>query len=110
MVSQCLHGFAPEHCAACRTCPHGLMTSRCGRCSDPVISRAAAKIVPEAQAPIEHRGHEIFFVPTDRSWYYREEPDGAPSARSFGSAFKARRAVDEALDNPPVAAPSKKRK
>jgi hypothetical protein len=86
------------------------MTSRCGRCANPVSSRAAAKAVPADQPPIEHRGHEIFFVPADRSWYYRA-PDQPVSRESFASGFKARRAIDAALDNPAPPAPAgKKRK
>lgn len=87
------------------------MTSRCSRCSDAVAVRAAAKVLPDEQSEIEHRGHHIFFVPADRSWYYREGEDGSVSKLSYRSAFQARRAVDEAIDHPaPAPVPAKKKR
>jgi hypothetical protein len=102
MIADCIHGFQPEHCSACRTCPHGNITSHCARCLDPVAGRADAKLTPAAEPSQKHRGHEIFFVPAERSWYYREGPDGEPSRESYRSAFTAKRGLDAALDNPPA--------
>lgn len=109
MALQCLHGFPSEQCASCRTCPHGSTTSRCGRCADPISSRAAAKVVPDDQPVAEHRGYEIFFVPRERSWYYRA-PDQSASRESFASGFRARRAVDSALDDPAPPPPVRKKR
>jgi len=110
MSPTCVHGFAAEHCAQCRTCPHGLTTSRCGRCANRVTSRAAAKMVPPAQPPEEHRGFEIYFVPQERSWYYRDSADAPSGGPSFRSAFQARLAIDSALDEAPAPEPARKRR
>jgi hypothetical protein len=67
---------------------------------NPVAQRAADKIVPAAEPSQEHRGHEVYFVPAERSWYFRESPDVLPR-ESYRSAFLARRAIDTAVDNPP---------
>ena len=113
MAINCVHHMAPEQCARCRTCPHGLMTSQCSRCANAVLARAAAKAVPPAQPTEEHRGYEIFFIPAERSWYYRDDPEAPLPEMSYRSAFQARRAIDLELDAPPVAAapePARKRK
>lgn len=110
MSSTCVHGFAAQHCAQCRTCPHGITTSRCGRCANRVISRAAAKMVPPAQPPEEHRGFEVFFVPQDRSWYYRDSPDAPLPDASYRSAFQAKLAINASLDAAPAPEPTRKRK
>ena len=96
MTPECIHGFIPEHCAACRTCPHGIMTSRCGRCAAAASARQSAKVIAAEQPPEQYQGHEIFFVPVERSWYYRTD-DGVRSRESYPSAFRARRAISEAL-------------
>lgn len=96
----CVHGFNPEHCTSCRTCRHGLITSRCARCMNPVAQRAADKILPPAEPSQEHRGHEVYFVPAQRSWYFRDSPDVLPR-ESYRSAFLAKRAIDSAVDSPP---------
>jgi hypothetical protein len=67
---------------------------------NPVAQRAADKILPPAESAQEHRGHEVYFVPAERSWYFRESPDVLPRA-SYRSAFLAKRAIDAAVDNPP---------
>jgi hypothetical protein len=98
MDPRCVHGFPPEHCSQCRICPHGLATSRCGRCNNAVAQRAAAKRTPPAQPTEVHRGFEIFFVPQERSWYYRKDADAPLSRESYRSAFQARLAINAELD------------
>lgn len=110
MSSTCVHGFAAQHCWQCRTCPHGLTTSRCGRCANRVTSRAAAKMVPPAQPPEEHRGFEVVFVPQERSWYYRDSPDAPLQGASYRSAFQAKLAINASLDEAPVPEPARKRR
>lgn len=110
MSSNCVHGFISQHCWQCRTCPHGLTTSRCGRCASLTTSRAAAKMVPPAQPPEEHRGFEVFFVPQERSWYFRESPDAPPQGTSYRSAFQAKLAINASLDAAPLPEPARKRR
>jgi hypothetical protein len=99
-VSPCIHSFNPEHCAACRTCRHGMQTSRCGRCS--ATTRPSA-LPAEAPRPSEkYEGFEIYFVPGERGWYHRAT-DGTTSSESFRSAFQARRAINVLLATPPKA-------
>jgi len=86
------------------------MTSRCGSCANRVSSRAAAKMVPPAQPPEEHRGFEVFFVPEERSWYYRDAPDAPTQGASYRSAFQAKLAIDAALNEAPVPELARKRK
>ena len=110
MTSECIHGVPTQQCAACRTCAHGLMASRCGRCR----AALAKKPAPSAQPPEQYEHHEIFFVQTENSWYYRA-PDGGVSPESYRSAFQARRAVNAVLAAPEGAsvaagAPSGKKK
>jgi hypothetical protein len=104
MTPECIHGFIPEHCAACRTCPHGITTSRCGRCAAAATARQSAKAVVAEQPSEDYQGHEIFFVPIERSWYFGAT-DGVRSRESYPSAFRARRAITEAL----AAGPEKSR-
>lgn len=106
MPSTCVHGFTPAHCSQCRTCPHGLTTSRCGRCSSAVAVRAAAKSTPPPQPSEEHRGFEIFFVPQQRSWYYRSDPDAPLPVASYRSAFQAKLAINAALEQQSVPEPA----
>ena len=98
MTPPCIHGFRTEECAACRTCPHGLVSSRCGRClkatSTPALRKAAINTHP-AHDPEQRSGFEIVYVPNLNGWQIRSE--GEPlSAESYRSAFLARKAVDEA--------------
>jgi hypothetical protein len=101
MPSDCVHGFNAQHCSQCRTCPHGLTTSRCNRCTSAVAIRAAAKLMPPPQPSEEHRGFEIFFIPQQRSWYYRDDPDAPLPRDSYRSAFLAKAAINAALDAAP---------
>ena len=98
MTPPCIHGFRTEECAVCRTCPHGLVSSRCGRClragSTPALRKTAINTHP-AHPPEERAGFEIFYVPALNGWQYRAA-DSALSAESYRSAFLARKAVDEA--------------
>jgi hypothetical protein len=97
--SPCIHGFIPEHCAACRTCRHGFQTARCGRCSS--TGRVTA-MPAEAPRPSEaYEGFEIFFVPVERGWYHRAG-DGTTSVESYRSAFQARRAINNLLEAKPA--------
>ena len=97
MTSECIHGVPTQQCAACRTCAHGLTASRCGRCR----AALAKKPAPSAQPSEQYEHYEIFFVPSENSWYYRApDTDGAVSPESYRSAFQARRAVNEALTAP----------
>jgi hypothetical protein len=105
-ANPCIHGFIPEHCAACRTCRHGLQTSRCGRCS---ATGRPASLPTEAPRPSEtYKGFEIYFVPGERGWYHRAS-DGTISSESYRSAFQARRAINLLLATPPKAARASKR-
>ena len=94
MPSPCIHGFPADQCASCRTCPHGLLTGRCGRCvaSTTPARRGAAAAASDNPAE-EHLGYEIYYVPAVSGWQYRG-PDASPSALSYRSAFLARKAVD----------------
>lgn len=96
MTSPCIHGFRAEQCAACRSCPHGLVTSQCGRCikasSTPALRKAA--INTHGNHPSEQReGFEIFYEPALNGWRYRAD-ESAPSVESYRSVFLARKAVD----------------
>ena len=99
MLSPCIHGFSADQCASCRTCPHGLVTGRCGRCAagSTAARRPARRTTTAAQpvTPVEdHLGYEIFYVPAVCGWQYRD-PDARPSPLSYRSAFLARKAVDQ---------------
>jgi hypothetical protein len=110
-LAPCIHGFDPGQCAACRTCPHGLAASKCGRCLA-AQSSAARRRPPLATVPElpdeEHQGWEIFFVPALSGWQIRQ-PDATPLPESYRSLFLARKAVDEMIANPPAAKPTKRR-
>ena len=110
MSLNCVHGIPPTHCSQCRTCPHGMATSACGRCANAVMSRAAANALPPPMPAEEHRGYEIFFVPQDQSWYYRDDPAAPLPRTSYRSAFQARRAINATLDDPAPAKPEPVRK
>lgn len=108
MSSFCIHGFASDQCAACRTCDHGLITSRCGRCaadaSTPRRTVAASRrATPEGDLPeSEQRGDwEIFYVPALSGWQVRG-PEEAVIPTSYRSLFLARKAVDDLVANPPA--------
>jgi hypothetical protein len=105
MTDRCIHGFDTQTCASCRRCAHGLLESRCSSCSPKTSREALLRLASEAARPTEgHRGYEISYVASERSWYIRADAEGPPSRNSFGSAFRARRAIDELLDHPaPVA-------
>ena len=106
MTPPCIHGFRTEECAACRTCPHGMVASRCSRCikasSTPALRKAA--INTHGAHPSEQRaGFEIFYVPAVHGWQVRGE-DAAMSQESYRSIFLARKAVDQmASAEPPKA-------
>ncbi len=57
----------------------------------------------------EHRGYEILYVAGQRSWHFRTDETAALSARSYRSAFQARRAIDQIMDAP-APSPSRKRR
>jgi len=97
MTAPCIHGFRTEECTSCRTCPHGLVTSRCGRCIRASSTPAGRKalLVSHDEHPSEERhGYEIVYVPELSGWQVRS-PDRAPSDESYRSIFLARKAVDE---------------
>ncbi|MGZ8562907.1 MAG: hypothetical protein ACXWWU_04725 [Candidatus Limnocylindria bacterium] len=102
MTSPCIHGFRPEQCAACRTCPHGLVTSQCGRCikasSTPALRKAA--ITTHGHHPSEERGgFEIVYVPALNGWQIQS--DGEPtSPESYRSLFLARKAAERMAAEP----------
>jgi hypothetical protein len=108
MSIECIHGVPTQQCAACRVCSHGLTTSRCRRCRD----AQAKKPSPEAQPPEVYGDYEIFFVPSDNSWYVRGRgEDAGVFPASYRSAFQARRAVKAGLSAPVrAAAPASARK
>lgn len=95
MIADCIHGVPAAQCASCRTCQHGFVASRCSRCR----ARVTKLPIPDRQPDQEFEGHEIYFVPAENSWYYRDA-DANPSPRSYRSAFMARRAVIEASATP----------
>ncbi len=97
MTLPCIHGFRTDECSACRSCPHGLVSSRCGRClkavSTPALRRASLN--NHGVHPSEERaGFEIFYVPEVNGWQFRTD-ESAPSAESYRSIFLARKAVDD---------------
>ena len=112
MSSSCIHGFPVEQCASCRTCPHGLNASRCGRCLAENTAAARRRLVatphPELTSE-EHNGWEILYVPALSGWQVRP-PEADVMEGSYRSAFLARKAVDEWIANPPVARSSSRRK
>jgi hypothetical protein len=99
----CIHGFPINHCASCRTCPHGLATSRCGRClaESTAIARRKPVSAQGSQPPPdeEREGWEIFYVPALSGWQVRA-PEAAVMDGSYRSLFLARKAVDSWIANP----------
>jgi hypothetical protein len=96
MNSPCIHAFRSDECAACRTCPHGLVSSRCGRCLKAVSTPALRQKVisaPDVHPAEEHAGFEIVFVPALNGWQIRAD-GAAASTESYRSVFLARKAVD----------------
>jgi hypothetical protein len=108
MSAPCIHGFPNDQCSACRTCPHGLTASRCGRCVAAATAPARRRLVgsDEEHPSEEHEGFEIFYVPEVSGWQYRA-PDTGPSPLSYRSLFLARKAVDEISARSKAAAASK---
>ncbi|HEX6139790.1 MAG TPA: hypothetical protein VF013_04905 [Candidatus Limnocylindria bacterium] len=104
MFDPCIHGFIPDQCASCRTCPHGLSAARCGRCQAKPTTKVSERGSAASQ---EHLGWEIIYVPALSGWQVRQ-PDTTPSADSYRSVFLARKAI-ERLQAAPPAAPRSKR-
>jgi hypothetical protein len=97
MTDPCIHGFRTEECTSCRTCPHGLVTSRCGRCIRASSTPAGRKalLVAKGDHPSEERaGFEIVYVPELSGWQVRAD-DAAISDESYRSIFLARKAADD---------------
>jgi hypothetical protein len=97
MTAPCIHGFRTEECTSCRTCPHGLVASRCGRCIRASSTPAGRKalLVATGDHPTEQRaGFEIVYVPELSGWQVRAD-DGAISDESYRSIFLARKAADD---------------
>ena len=110
MTSPCIHGFRAEECAACRTCPHGLVSSQCGRCIKASSTPAGRKALISAvhSYPSEQReGFEIFYEPAINGWRYRAD-ESAPSVESYRSVFLARKAVDQLAAQATVAGPKRR--
>jgi hypothetical protein len=100
LTPDCIHGFPSDQCADCRSCRHGLITSRCGTCRLEGGRQLRRGSHLDSHLPETYQGFQIYFVPTQNSWYYRAE-ESTPSLDSYGSAFQARRAIDSALQAPP---------
>jgi hypothetical protein len=97
MTAPCIHGFRTDECNACRSCPHGLVISRCGRClkaSSTPAGRQALLVSHDDHPSEERSGFEIFYVPALSGWQVRADDDVA-SDESYRSVFLARKAVDE---------------
>ena len=97
MTSACKHGFPTEQCASCRTCPHGLTASGCGRCLTAAAAASRRRIVagPTDGTPsYDHEGFEIFYVPEVNGWQFRAT-DIPVSAESYRSVFLARKSIDK---------------
>lgn len=104
-TSACKHGFPIEHCASCRTCPHGLTASGCGRCLAATAAASRRRIVAgpvEGTASFDHEGFEIFYVPEVNGWQFRG-PDAPASSESYRSVFLARKAIDRLPSRTPRA-------
>ena len=102
--SQCIHGFPNEQCMSCRTCPHGLVTTNCGRCRAPTVTRKANQVAAPVPPQEEHGGYEVYYEPEVSGWRYRTA-ESAPSRLSYRSAFLARKAIDQ-LGTEPEAKPT----
>ena len=97
MTAPCIHGFRTEECTSCRTCPHGLVASRCGRCIRASSTPAGRKalLVATGDHPTEQRaGFELVYVPELSGWQVRAD-DAAISDESYRSIFLARKAADD---------------
>jgi hypothetical protein len=97
MTAPCIHGFRTDECTSCRTCPHGLVTSRCARCirASSTVAGRKALLTTHGDHPTEKRaGFEIIYVPEVSGWQLRSG-DAAASDESYRSLFLARRAADE---------------
>ncbi len=97
MSDPCIHGFRTEECTSCRTCPHGLVTSRCGRCIRASSTPAGRKalLVAKGDHPSEERaGFEIVYVPELSGWQVRSDDSAVPD-ESYRSIFLARKAADD---------------
>jgi hypothetical protein len=97
MPAPCIHGFRTDECTSCRTCPHGLVTSRCARCIKASSTPAGRKalLVAHGEHPSEERaGFEIVYVPALSGWQVRS-PDIPTSDESYRSIFLARKAADD---------------
>ena len=97
MTDPCIHGFRTEECTSCRTCPHGLVASRCSRCIRASSTPAGRKalLVDNGSHPSEERaGFEIVYVTELSGWQVRSA-DAAPSDESYRSLFLARKAADD---------------
>jgi hypothetical protein len=107
MPAPCIHGFEAGQCASCRTCPHGLVATRCGQCLAETASTSLAATadggLPEPEA---RNGWEIFYAPEVTGWRVRA-PEAAVLPDSYRSLFLARKAVDELVANP-AARPAKR--
>lgn len=101
MSDRCIHGFEPQHCAACRQCVHGGAEARCRTCTPRTSREASIRLAGEPARPSqEHRGYEISYAAGQRSWAVQAPEDGRSVSELFGSAFQARRAIDALLDRP----------
>jgi hypothetical protein len=101
MTELCIHGFSTEQCASCRTCPHGLISNRCGRCVATAARSARRKPSAMAEADAsnsEHQGFEIVYVPAVTGWQVRGP--GIEESESYRSVFLARRAIDKLASQP----------
>jgi hypothetical protein len=110
MTPLCIHGFRSEHCASCRTCPHGLVTAGCGRCLAASTSAARRRPAVTLETPPseEHAGFEIFYVPAVTGWQFRR-PEAASSELSYRSVFLARKAIDALVAGTKAGRASKQR-
>jgi hypothetical protein len=109
MSGLCIHGFEAGQCASCRTCQHGLVTSRCGQCqaASTARSRTARSTDASSPEPEARNGWEIFYAPEVSGWRVRA-PEEAALPDSYRSLFLARKAVDHMAANPPAARTAKR--
>jgi hypothetical protein len=108
MPGLCIHGFEAGQCAACRTCPHGLIATRCGQClAESATISSATTSAGAAREPEARNGWEIFYAPEVSGWRVRA-PEDAALPNSYRSLFLARKAVDQMAANPSAARPAKR--
>ena len=98
MTAPCIHGFRTEECTSCRTCPHGLVASRCGRCIRASSTPAGRKALLVATRRAPFRGARA----ASRSCTSPSSADGRCARRtrsisdeSYRSIFLARKAADD---------------